>query len=71
MEKMFSWLPFFPKIESRDVGRAVRIESEMRHDPKLSEMLDSKLKLKQKGKEGAVHYFYENADMLHLLGMKY
>ncbi len=69
-ERLFSWIPFFPKIESRDVGRTARIEAEMRHDPSLNETLDAKLKLKKLGKEGTTHYFYENSHMLNLLRIK-
>mmetsp|Transcript_12364 Transcript_12364/g.14205 ORF Transcript_12364/g.14205 Transcript_12364/m.14205 type:complete len:247 (-) Transcript_12364:102-842(-) len=70
MEKVAAWIPFFPKIESRDVGRVARIEAEMRHNSTLSEGLNSKLKLKNKGSEGAAVYFYENSDMLNLLRAK-
>lgn len=70
-EDLFSWIPgfIFPKIECRDVGRAMQKEAEIRHDPKLSEVIDEKLKLKRNGKKGAAHYFYENATMLKLARM--
>ena len=71
-EDLFSWIPgfIFPKIECRDVGRAMQKEAEIRHDPKLSEVIDEKLKLKRNGKKGAAYYFYENDIVLNLVKMK-
>mmetsp|Transcript_12365 Transcript_12365/g.14206 ORF Transcript_12365/g.14206 Transcript_12365/m.14206 type:complete len:247 (+) Transcript_12365:16-756(+) len=71
VEKLLSWVPFIPKCDSSDVGRVARIEAEMRHDPTQSEALNSKLKIKNKGSEGAAVYFYENSDMLNLLKAKF
>lgn len=66
MEKVLAWVPFAPKVEARDVGRALRIEAEIRLEGK-GDKLDSTIRAKKEVQSGGTSYTYENGVIKDLI----
>ena len=55
IEKIAAWIPFAPKIDVRDVARAMRLEAEMR------------LKDENLGHDASKYFIYEHKDLEKML----